>query len=82
MANYSLTADGEAIMQNQSIEFKETNLTDFNPPTISAVVRAVSTTDLIQNNFTFTNLESAVRGELQGRRPNFNMQFPRGYYNT
>ena len=82
MANYSLTADGEAIMQNQSIEFKETNLTDFNPPTISAVARAISTTDLVQNNFTFANLESAVRTELQGRRPNFNMQFPRGYYNT
>ena len=38
-------------------------------------------TDAVQNNFTFSNLESAVRGELQGRRPNFNMQYPRGYYN-
>ena len=82
MANYSLTAEGEAYMQNQSIEFKETTATEFNPPTISAVARAISTTDLVQNNFTFANLESAVRGELQGRRPNFNMQFPRGYYNT
>ena len=81
MANYSLTADGEAIMQNQSIEFKETNLTDFNPPTISAVSRATSTTDLVQNNLTFPNIESAVLTELQGRRPNFNLQFPRGYYN-
>ena len=69
-------------MQNQSIEFKETNLTDFNPPTISAVSRATSTTDLVQNSLTLPNIESAVRGELQGRRPNFNMQFPRGYYNT
>ena len=82
MANYSFTADGEAIMQNQSIEFKETNATDFNSPTISAVTRATSTTDLVQNNITPPNIESAVRGELQGRRPNFNMQFPRGYYNT
>tara|TARA_B100000424_G_scaffold124917_1_gene94673 strand:- start:224 stop:472 length:249 start_codon:yes stop_codon:yes gene_type:complete len=81
MANYSFPANGEATMQNPSIEFQETNAKDFNPPTISAVVRAVSTTDLIQNNFTFTNLESAVLGELQGRRPNFDMQFPRGYYN-
>ena len=81
MANYSFPANGEATMQNPSIEFQETNAKDFNPPTISAVIRAVSTTDLIQNNFTFTNLESAVLGELQGRRPNFNMQFPRGYYN-
>ena len=81
MANYSFSANGEATMQNPSIEFQETNAKDFNPPTISAVIRAVSTTDLIQNNFTFTNLESAVLGELQGRRPNFNMQFPRGYYN-
>ena len=82
MANYSLTADGEAIMQNQSIEFKETNATDFNSPTISAVTRATWTRDLVQNNITPPNNESAVRGELQGRRPNFNMQFPRGYYNT
>ena len=82
MANYSFPANGEATMQNPSIEFQETNAKDFNPPTISAVVRAVSTTDLIQNNFTFTNLESAVLGELQGRRPNFDMQFPRGYYNS
>ena len=81
MANYSLTANGEATMQNPSIEFQETNAKDFNPPTISAVVRAVSTTDLIQNNFTFTNLESAVLGELQGRRPAYKLQFPRGYYN-
>ena len=81
MANYSFSADGEATMQNPSIEFQETNAKDFNPPTISAVIRAVSTTDLIQNNFTFANLESAVLGELQGRRPTFNMQFPRGYYN-
>ena len=81
MANYSLTANGETAMQNPSIEFKETNAKDFNPPTISAVARAVSTTDLWQNNLTFPNLESAVLGELQGRRPNFDMQFPRGYYN-
>ena len=81
MANYSFSANGEATMQNPSIEFQETNAKDFNPPTISAVIRAVSTTDLIQNNFTFANLESAVLGELQGRRPNFDMQFPRGYYN-
>jgi len=81
MANYSFPANGEATMQNPSIEFQETNAKDFNPPTISAVIRAVSTTDLVQNNFTFPNLESAALGELQGRRPNFDMQFPRGYYN-
>ena len=81
MANYSFSANGEATMQNPSIEFQETNAKDFNPPTISAVIRAVSTTDLVQNNLTFPNLESAVLGELQGRRPNFDMQFPRGYYN-
>lgn len=81
MANYSFPANGEATMQNPSIEFQETNAKDFNPPTISAVARAVSTTDLWQNNLTFPNLESAVLGELQGRRPNFDMQFPRGYYN-
>ena len=40
MANYSFPANGEATMQNPSIEFQETNAKDFNPPTISAVVRA------------------------------------------
>ena len=82
MATYNLTANGEAIMQSQSIEFKETNATDLNQPTLSSVTRGTSPTDIFQNNFTFSNLESAVRGELQGRRPNFNMQYPRGYYNT
>ena len=81
MANYSLTANGEVAMQNPSVEFKQTTATEFATPTISAVARAVSPTDLVQNNFTFTNLESAVRGELQGRRPTSNLQFPRGYYN-
>tara|TARA_B100002052_G_scaffold37350_2_gene29525 strand:+ start:1755 stop:2003 length:249 start_codon:yes stop_codon:yes gene_type:complete len=82
MATYNLTANGEAIMQSQSIEFKETNAFDLNQPTFSSVTRATSPTDIFQNNFTFSNLESAVRGELQGRRPNFDMQYPRGYYNT
>ena len=81
MATYNLTANGEAIMQSQSIEFKETNAKDFNPPTISAVIRATSSTDAVQNNFTIPNLESAIRGELQGRRPAYKLQFPRGYYN-
>ena len=37
--------------------------------------------DDLQNNFTFTNLEAAIPGYLQGRRPTSNLQFPRGYYN-
>ena len=81
MANYNFTANGEVAMQNPSIEFKETNAKDFNPPIISAVTRATSSTDAVQNNFTIPNLESAIRGELQGRRPAYKLQFPRGYYN-
>ncbi len=82
MANYNFTdASVAASTDNQSVEWKQTTATPFVTPTWSSVTRAVTSTDALQNNFTFTNLEAAISGFLQGRRPNFNLQFPRGYYN-
>ena len=83
MANYNLTDTSVAVAtDNPSVEWRQTTATEFVIPTWGSVVRAVSSTDAIQNNFTFTNLEAAIPVLLQGRRPNFNLQFPRGYYNT
>ena len=81
MANYNLTDQGAASTDNQSVEWKQTTATLFVTPTWGSVTRAVSSTDALQNNFTFTNLEAAIPGYLQGRRPTSNLQFPRGYYN-
>ena len=81
MANYSLTDQGAVATDNPSIEWKQTTATPFVTPTWASATRAISPTDALQNNFNFTNLEAAIPGFLQGRRPNFNLQFPRGYYN-
>ena len=81
MANYNLTDQGAASTDNQSVEWKQTTATLFVTPTWGSVTRAVSPTDALQNNFTFTTLEAAIPGYLQGRRPTSNLQFPRGYYN-
>ena len=60
----------------------ETNNSDtFVTPTFHLLLEQYQQQILIQNNWTFNNIESAVLGLLQGRRPNFNLQFPRGYYN-
>ena len=81
MANYNLTDQGVVATDNPLVEWKQTTATLFVTPTWSSITRAVATTDTIQNNFNFTNVEPAIAGFLQGRRPNFNLQFPRGYYN-
>ena len=82
MANYSLTDQGAVATDNPSVEWKQTTATLFVTPTWESVARAVSSTDVVQNNFTIPNLEAAIPVLLQGRRPNFNLRFPRGYYNT
>ena len=82
MTNYSLTDQGAVATDNPSVEWKQTTATEFVIPTFTSVTRAVSPTDDVQNNFTFNNIETAIPALLQGRRPNFNLRFPRGYYNT
>ena len=81
MANYNLTTETAVATDNPSVEWKQTTATLFVTPIWGSVTRAISPTDALQNNFNFTNLEAAIPGFLQGRRPNFNLQFPRGYYN-
>ena len=81
MANYNLTDQGAVATDNPSVEWKQTTATEFVIPTWSSATRAVTSTDTTQNNFSFTNIEAAISGFLQGRRPPFNLKFPRGYYN-
>jgi len=83
MANYNLTnqTEGAVATDNPSVEWKQTTATPFVTPTWTSATRAVTSTDNTQNNFNFTDIEAAIPGFLQGRRPTFNLQFPRGYYN-
>ncbi len=81
MANYNLTDQGAVVTDNPSVEWKQTTATPFVTPTWGSVTRAISSTDALQNNFNFTNIEKAIRGSIHGRRPVYNLKFPRGYYN-
>ena len=81
MANYNLTDQGAVVTDNPSVEWKQTTATPFVTLTSSSATRAVTATDTTQNNWSFTNIEAAIPGYLQGRRPTSNLQFPRGYYN-
>ena len=82
MANYNFTDTSVAAStDNPSVEWRQTTATEFVTPTWASATRAVTATDTTQNNFSFTNIQAAIPGSLQGRRPTFNLQFPRGYYN-
>ena len=86
MANYSFITgtaniDEQVDMQNQSVEYKETTATAVIPGPWSSSVRASSPVDAVQQNFNVTGLDKAEPGWLTGRRPAFNLKFPRGYYN-
>ena len=81
MANYNLTDQGAVVTDNPSVEWKQTTATPFVTPTWGSITRAISSTDALQNNFNFTNIEKAIRGSIHGRRPVYNLKFPRGYYN-
>ena len=81
MANYNLTDQGAVATDNPSVEWKQTTATPFVTPTWTSATRAVTATDTTQNNWNFTDIQTATPGYLQGRRPTFNLQFPRGYYN-
>lgn len=81
MANYNLTDQGAVATDNPSVEWKQTTATPFVTPTWSSATRAASSTDTTQINWSFANIQAAISGALQGRRPTSNLQFPRGYYN-
>ena len=86
MANFSfitgtLNVDLAVSGQDQSVEYQPTTATPFVTPTWGSVIFAQQITDEIQNNHTPTGLGAAEQGWLTGRRPAFNLKFPRGYYN-
>ena len=86
MANFSfitgtLNVDLAVSGQDSSIEYQPSTATPFVTPTWQSVVTAQQITDEIQVNHTPTGLGSAEQGWLTGRRPAFNLKFPRGYYN-
>ena len=82
MANYNFTDSSvAAATDNPSVEWKQTTATLFVTPTWTSATRAVTSTDTTQNNWSFTDIQAAISGYLQGRRPTSNLQFPRGYYN-
>ena len=82
MANYNFTDTSvAAATDNPSVEWRQTTATPFVTPTWSSAIRAVTATDTTQNNWNFTDIQAAISGYLQGRRPPFNLKFPRGYYN-
>ena len=86
MANFSfmtgtLNVDLQVSAQNQSVEYKATTAAAVITGPWSSSVRASSPTDAVQQNFNIGGLDRSIRGFLQGRRPAYNLKFPRGYYN-
>ena len=81
MANYNFITDTAVTSQDSSIEYKQSTATAFITPTWSSAVRGNSALDLIQINYTPDEISKSEPGWLRGRRPTFNLQFPRGYYN-
>jgi len=86
MANFSfitgtLNVDLAVSGQDSSIEYQPSTATPFITPTWQSVAKANTIVDAIQVNHTPTGLGKAEPGWLTGRRPAFNLKFPRGYYN-
>tara|TARA_B100001250_G_scaffold238457_1_gene204923 strand:+ start:1055 stop:1303 length:249 start_codon:yes stop_codon:yes gene_type:complete len=81
MANFSFITSSAVSAQDQSVEYKATTATAVIPGPWSSAVRGNSPTDAIQQNFNIGGLDRSIRGFLQGRRPAYNLKFPRGYYN-
>ena len=81
MANYGFITSSAVSGQDQSVRYQITTATPFVTPTWSSVLFAQQITDEIQVNHTPAGLGAAEQGWLTGRRPAFNLKFPRGYYN-
>ena len=91
MANITLSDYGTVTTAATGIDKtkygKASTATGFINPTYSSITRVSSTADA-PNNFNISDLTAPAigsrkseRGLLQGRRPNFGLLFPRGYYN-
>ena len=81
MANFGFITSSPVSGQDQSVRYQPTTATAFVTPTWGSVLFAQQITDEVQVNHTPTGLGSAEQGWLTGRRPAFNLKFPRGYYN-
>ena len=81
MANYGFITSSAVSGQDQSVRYQITTATPFVTPTWQSALRANQVADAIQVNHTPTGLGKAEPGWLTGRRPAFNLKFPRGYYN-
>ena len=81
MANFSFITSSAVSGQDSSIEYQPSTATPFVTPTWQSVVRSNQAADAIQVNHTLSGLGKAEPGWLTGRRPDFNLKFPRGYYN-
>ena len=77
----TLNVDLAVSGQDSSIEYQPSTATPFVTPTWQSVVRSNQSADAIQVNHTPPGLGKAEQGWLTGRRPAFNLKFPRGYYN-
>ena len=81
MANFSFITSSAVSGQDQSVEYQPSTATPFVTPTWQSVTKANQPSDAIQFNHTPPGLGQAEPGWLTGRRPAFNLKFPRGYYN-
>ena len=81
MANFGFITSSAVSGLDQSVRYQPTTATASVTPTWSSVLFAQQVYDEIQVNHTPSGLGAAEQGWLTGRRPAFNLQFPRGYYN-
>ena len=78
MANFSFITSSAVSGQDQSVEYQPSTATPFVTPTWQSVTKANQVEDEIQVNHTPPGLGKAEPGWLTGRRPAFNLTFPRG----
>ena len=81
MANYGFITSSAASGLDPSVRYQPTTATPFITPTWGSVLFAQQIADEVQVNHTPTGLGASEQGWLTGRRPVFNLKFPRGYYN-
>lgn len=78
----SHTLEQTAVAKQELTEYQPTNATALNVPVIASVTRA--TTSPLTETFTASGLllglTKAHRWPLQGRRPSYGLQYPRGNY--
>ncbi len=71
-----------AVVKQEVTEYVPTNATPFNVPVIASVTRstAAPVTETYSASGILLGLTKALRWPLQGRRPSYGLQYPRGNY--